>query len=98
VTPAGGGTALVTSYGYDAVGQLTSVTYPGQGPITYAYDAAHRLTGITDAAGNSVTYTLDNAGNRTAEETKDASGTLARTITRAFDALNRVQSSSGGIQ
>lgn len=98
VTPAGGGAALVTTYGYDNAGQLTSVIYPGQGPITYAYDAAHRLTGITDAAGNSVSYTLDNAGNRTSEQSKDASGTLARTITRAFDALNRVQAAVGGMQ
>jgi len=98
VTPAGGGTPLVTAYGYDAAGQLTSVTYPGQGAITYTYDAAHRLTGITDAAGNSVTYTLDNAGNRTAEQFKDPSGTLAKTITRAFDALNRSQTVTGGVQ
>jgi YD repeat-containing protein len=96
VTSAGGGTPLVTSYGYDLAGQLTSVTYPGQGPITYSYDAAHRLTGITDAAGNSVSYTLDNAGNRTAEQFKDPSGVLAKSIGRAFDALNRVQSVSGG--
>jgi len=98
ITPAGGGTALTTTYGYDLAGQLTSVTYPGQGAITYGYDGARRLTSITDSASNSVTYTLDNAGNRTSELTKDASGTLAKTITRAFDALNRVQSSTGGTQ
>ena len=98
ITPAGGGSALTTIYGYDNAGQLTSVTYPGQGPITYAYDPAHRLTGITDAAGNSVTYTLDNAGNRTKEEFKGPAGVLARSLSRAYDALNRVQSTAGGMQ
>jgi YD repeat-containing protein len=98
VTPAGGGTPLVTSYGYDLAGQLTQVTYPGQSPIGYSYDGAHRLVGITDSAGNSVIYTLDNSGNRLGEQFKDATGALAKTITRAFDALNRVQSVTGGTQ
>ena len=87
-----------TTYGYDAAGQLTSVTLPDQSIVTYSYDAAHRLTGITDGAGNTVTYTLDNAGNRTAEQVKDPSGVLARNISRAFDALNRLQSVSGAVQ
>jgi len=42
-----------------------------------------------------VTYTLDNAGNKTGESLKDASGTLVRNITRVFDALGRVQQAVG---
>lgn len=53
---------------------------------------------MTDQVGNSITYTLDNAGNRLQDEVKDVSGTLARTVTRAFDALGRVQQVSGGGQ
>jgi len=95
VTPAGGGTPLVHRLRLRRSGATHQRNVPGQGAITYTYDAAHRLTGITDAAGNSVTYTLDNAGNRTAEQFKDPSGTLAKTITRAFDALNRSQTVTG---
>jgi YD repeat-containing protein len=97
VTPAAG-SAQVTSYGYDAAGQLTQVTLPDGATLGYSYDAAHRLTGITDGAGNTITYTLDNAGNKTGETVKDAGGSLARSISRIFDALGRVQQVSGAAQ
>jgi YD repeat-containing protein len=82
----------LTQYGYDPVGQLTSLTLPNGAVMGYTYDAAHRLTDITDAAGNKVHYTLDAAGNRTNETVSDPSGVLAKNITRAYDALNRLQS------
>jgi YD repeat-containing protein len=87
-----------TVYTYDAAGQLTQLSLPDTTAITYTYDAAHRLTKVTDQAGNSVTYTLDNAGNRTQDQTKDPSGNLARLVTRAFDALGRVQQVTGAAQ
>jgi YD repeat-containing protein len=94
VTPPGG-SARTTTYSYDFVGQLTGVASPDGTSVSYAYDAAHRLTGATDARGNSVTYTLDNVGNRIAEEVKDPTGTLQRSIGRSFDALNRLQQVTG---
>jgi YD repeat-containing protein len=90
VTPPGG-TARLTTYSYDNVGQLTGVSNPDGTSISYTYDAAHRLVGATDARGNSVTYTLDNVGNRIAEQLKDPGGVLQRSMSRSFDALNRVQ-------
>jgi hypothetical protein len=45
-----------------------------------------------------VHYTLDEMGNRKGEELKDQSGTLARTITRIFDDLNRLQNVTGAPQ
>jgi YD repeat-containing protein len=98
VTPTGGGTAQVTSYSYDAVGQLKQVTLPDAVTLQYTYDDAHRLTAVTDGAGNTVSYTLDNAGNKTGETLKDASGNLAHNITRVFDALGRVQQTTGAAQ
>jgi YD repeat-containing protein len=89
------GTSRVTHYTYDNVGQLKDVSLPDGTALHHDYDAAHRLYRITDARSNSVTYTLDNAGNRTGEEIKDSSGTLLRSITRSFDALNRVQQVTG---
>jgi YD repeat-containing protein len=86
---------LQTVYTYDPAGQLIQVKLPDTTTIGYTWDDAHRLTKVTDQAGNSVTYTLDNAGNHVTDQIKDSSGTLARTVTRVFDALNRVQQTTG---
>lgn len=90
-----GGAGRTTTYTYDNVGQLTSVSQPDGSTLSYSYDAAHRLVGVTDAKGNMVSYTLDNVGNRINEDIKDLTGTLQRSIGRSFDALNRVQQVTG---
>jgi len=91
------GAALTTSYVYWPTGLLKTVTMPDASTLNYAYDNAHRLTDITDGAGNKLHYVLDNAGNRTGEQVSDASGNLASSVTRVFDALNRVQSATGAM-
>ena len=85
----------LTSYGYDAVGQLTRVTLPDGSFLAYTYDPAHRLTGIADSAGNRIAYTLDAMGNRLKEEVFDPNGVLAQTRSRVFDALSRLASDIG---
>lgn len=97
VTPPGG-TARITRYTYDAVGQLIDVVNPDLTHLLYEYDAAHRLIRARDAKGNSVTYILDNAGNRIAQEVRDPTGNLLRAISRTFDALNRLQQVTGAPQ
>ncbi|MCM5682965.1 hypothetical protein M8A51_25870 [Schlegelella sp. S2-27] len=87
-----------TTYTYEPTGLLKRVTQPDASYVEYHYDDAHRLTGLSDQAGNTITYTLDNAGNRTAEQVTDPEGVLARNLSRAFDALGRVQQSTGSIQ
>lgn len=84
------GTAL-TTYDYDAVGQLKKVTLPDASWIGYDYDPAHRLVSIYDSLNNRIAYTLDNAGNRTKEDVIDPEGYLVRTQTRVYDALGRLQ-------
>ena len=84
-----------TSYEYEPTGDLKKVTQPDGHWVAYGYDAARRLTGVNDSAGNSIEYTLDNAGNRTKEEVKDPGGVLARQLSRVYDALGRVQQSTG---
>jgi YD repeat-containing protein len=91
------GAARTTHYNYDAAAQLVGVSMPDGTSLGYSYDGAHRLTGVTDARGNSVTYTLDAAGNRVKEDVRDASGSLKRTVTRAFDALDRLQQVTGAV-
>ncbi len=93
-----GATARLTSYTYDDAGQLTGVSMPDGSAATYTYDDAHRLMSAKDAKGNEVVYTLDNMGNRTTEQIKDPTGVLQRTISRTFDALNRVQQVVGAPQ
>jgi YD repeat-containing protein len=93
-----GGGAETTSYDYDGVGQMTKATMPDGSTIFYTYDPAHRLTNIADSLGNSMTYTLDAMGNRTNEQVKDPNGTLARQTSRIYDALNRLQTVTGGTQ
>jgi YD repeat-containing protein len=87
-----------TTFGYDPVGQLTSVTLPDGASLTYTYDAAHRLTGIQDHKGNRVIYTLDAMGNRINEQVTDPGGALVRNIQRSIDALNRVQQVVGSVK
>ena len=86
---------LTTSYLYDSAGQLRQLTSANGTTLGFTWDDAHRLTQATDQAGNSVTYILDSAGNRTVDQIKDGSGTLVRTVSRSFDALDRIQQSIG---
>jgi YD repeat-containing protein len=85
----------VTSYLYDGVGQLTTVTLPDTSFLSYTYDAAHRLTQIADNLGNKIVYTLDLMGNRTQEQVFDPSNTLAQTRSRVYNSLNRLTQEIG---
>ena len=81
----------ITTIEYWPTGLVKKVTQPDGAFTSYTYDAAHRLTGIADNAGNSITYTLNAAGERTKEDTKDPSGTLTATLSRAYNALGQLQ-------
>lgn len=87
-----------TSYDYWPTGLLKRITQPDESFMAFGYDGAHRLTDISDDLGNKITYELDDSGNRTAESVKDPAGTLKRSLSRSFDALNRVKQTSGAAQ
>jgi YD repeat-containing protein len=97
-TVSDGTTSLTTTYGYDNVGQVTTITNPDNTVITYVYDDAHRLTDVFDSAGNKIHYVLNNMGSRLSEEVTDPSGTLRRQVTNQYDILNRLQVKTGGAQ
>ncbi|MCX2800796.1 hypothetical protein OQJ68_03260 [Microbulbifer thermotolerans] len=82
---------LVTTYTYDAVGQLTNIEYPDGSSVTFEYDAAHRLTAIENTLGERVEYLLDAAGNIKEEKVFSADGTtLVRSVSRSYDELSRL--------
>jgi len=58
--------------------------------IDFSYDANGELSKITDSLGNSVNYSYDSDGNRLKEEIKDTQGTLKKTLSFQYDALNRL--------
>ncbi|MDO7925284.1 RHS repeat-associated core domain-containing protein [Pseudomonas sp. KFB-139] len=79
-----------TRFDYNAVGDVIKVTGGNGNWVEYSYDSARRLTGVRNILGESLTYTLDKMGNRTAEVTKNSSGTVVRQQRRAFDELGRL--------
>ena len=86
-----------TSFGYTPYGAVSSVTDPDGVTTSYGYDAAHRLVKITDAQGNTVQYTLDAAGDKTAEQTYDATGTVHKSLSRTFNTLGQLTSVVDGL-
>ncbi|WP_226980429.1 RHS repeat-associated core domain-containing protein [Xanthomonas sp. LMG 12459] len=80
----------ITAIDYWPTGLVKQVTQPDGAFTRFTYDAAHRLTDIADNAGNTIHYTLDNAGNRSKEDTKDASGTLKRSLSRIYNQLGQL--------
>jgi RHS repeat-associated protein len=88
---------LTTTWTYDAANNLQSVQQPDNSKITYGYDAAHRLTSATDLFNNVTSYTPDAMGGITLTNVKDSTGTLKRTHSAVFDALDRMTSDIGGM-
>ena len=73
-----------TSIGYDAMGNVTSVTLPSTGTIGYSYDVRNRLVKRTDALGKSESWAYDGTGNVLTHT--DRKG---QTTTYSYDALGR---------
>jgi RHS repeat-associated protein len=93
---ASGGDA-VTAIGYTPYGAVASIHDADGVTASYTYDAAHRLTDITDALGDRIHYTLDAAGNKTQEQTFDPSGTVRRTLSRAYNTLGQLTQVTDGL-
>ncbi|MBI5196253.1 MAG: transglutaminase [Nitrospirae bacterium] len=76
-----------SSYGYDAVGRLTSQTDANGFAVAYGYDAAGNLTSITYPGNKTVNYTYD-ALNRL----KTVTNWLSQTATYNYDDAGRLTS------
>jgi RHS repeat-associated protein/uncharacterized repeat protein (TIGR01451 family) len=78
-------TNVLTSYGYDAVGNHTVITDANSHVTSYAYDELNRLISVTDPMINISSYGYDAVGNRTV--ITDAEGYVTNF---QYDALNRL--------
>ena len=77
---------IVTTYAYDAWGQLLSIDYADTTPdIAYTYDAMGRQTSATDAVGTT-TFTYDATGQLTSEQ---VNGLYSKTLSRHYDTFGR---------
>lgn len=77
------------TFGYDARGQRTGLTYPNGDTAAYSYDKQGRLTSLTHKNGNGIvirsnSYTLDKIGNRQTNTTQD------RTSSYSYDPVYRL--------
>jgi RHS repeat-associated protein len=75
----------LTSYGYDTLDNLTSVTQGAQPSRNFNYDSLKRLTSANNPESGTITYHYDSNGNLTQK-------TDARSVTSnmSYDALNRL--------
>jgi len=90
-----------TSYSYDALGNLLSVTQSGSRQRTFAYDSLSRLVTAINPESGSVCYATYSGGACTNQNGYDANGNLvtktdARGITTnyVYDAMNRLAQKS----
>jgi RHS repeat-associated protein len=74
-------TAYITQYGYDAVGNLKTVTDPTGGITTFNYDAVNRLTQRILPNGITTTYTYNLVDQVMSIVHKAADGTVVASMT-----------------
>ena len=86
-----GAASGVTTYNYDAVGNLQSFAYPNGVTHAYTYDTLNRLTQMgaskNSTAISNYVYTLGAAGNRTS-----VAELTGRTVAYVYDSLYRLTS------
>ena len=78
------GMGQTTNFGYDANGNLSSITDPLNRLKAHDYDAVNRLVQVTDAAGGITRYSYDGVGNLIG--VSDPAGLVTQYV---YDALNR---------
>jgi RHS repeat-associated protein len=93
-----GAPQVVLAYGYDAAGNLTSVTDNLGGVVSYGYDAANRLTSagltVSGLAGAQVEQSYDAAGRLTGQtRTVGGTGPSVSTV-YGYDTANQLTSIS----
>jgi RHS repeat-associated protein len=83
-----GGTAVWTTYAYDALGRTLSVTPPDNSATTYQYQGNTVTT--TDPASRWKLYTMDAFGNLTQVQEPNPNGPTNYVTTYTYDILNNL--------
>ena len=76
-----------TTYTFDDVGLLSTLTKPNGVVVSYVYDDAHRLIETSDALGNKRTFERDGLGNVTTESLFGPAGQIRWTELREFNEI-----------
>jgi RHS repeat-associated protein len=89
-TEVGGTTTTLTTFSYDAVGQLVEITNQYGKTWQNEFDGARRMVKTTAPDGTITQYTHDLMGNVTSTVISDASGTQTYQSSTEFDKLGRL--------
>jgi RHS repeat-associated protein len=84
-----------TTLGYDAAGDLTSITLPNNSQLLYTYDTAHRVIMVQNNLNEQIDYTLNANGDITRQQILNSSSTLTKTQSAVFDSLGRTLQQMG---
>ncbi len=74
-------------YGYDAVGNTTTITYPDGSQVTRAYDTLDRLSSVRDWLGHTARFGYDAADNLITQTLPTSTTT---SIAMSYDAADRL--------
>jgi RHS repeat-associated protein len=80
----------VTSFGYNAIDQITRVTRPNDVVLNYKYNPAGRLTSITNDANEEIKLAYDKAGDSTKIDVKSSDGAIVVQMRGIYDELGRI--------
>jgi RHS repeat-associated protein len=86
-------TGFLTTYQYDALGDLISATQAGLSTRTFLYDSFGRISSAYNPESGTTTYAYDNNGNLSTKT--DARNAV---LSYCYDSLNRITSKSYSLQ
>ena len=89
------GTDTIT-YGYDADGHRTSVTYPDGTSTSADYNDKGQLATTTDVTGAVTTYVYDPADGTLTSATQRRGSTVLASVTYTYDAMSRIATTTRG--
>jgi RHS repeat-associated protein len=92
-----GGTGFLTSYSYDTLNNLLSVSQGSLSQRTFIYDSLSRLTSATNPESATTTYGYDadsNVISKVSPKPNQTSPSVTVTTTYQYDALNRLTQKS----
>ena len=94
VTSVSNGAGSTVGYGYDSLGRIATITYPGTSHVvTRGYDADSQLTSVTDWSSNQTVFGYDGDSNLTT--TTYPNGVVDTTTIGAADTVNSVGIANG---